>query len=501
MTNRIARIAAPVAFLGAAAASMSLLGPGAGASVTASSSAAGARMLIGGDPICIAEIPGVPMSLCFAPGTPAEEIAEVSQRLQAQWANDLATREQMEGGTSYQLGNRWILNGSSSLGQPLTLRWSMPADGLSIPDGLFGGAASPNNLNATFTTKFGGVEAGKNLLRQVFQRWSDLSGVTYQEVSDDGAAWPNSSGGSTRGDVRIVGRNFQSTGVLAYNFFPNTGDMCIVTSNSGLWTTTNQNRYFRNIIAHEHGHGLGFEHVCPQNSTKLMEPFLATNFDGPQTDDIRCVNRAYGDRFEPNDSAASGSSGWTSTTSATTSLVNVSIDDNSDVDFYKFTATAGSTLSVSLVASGSATAYNSGPQNNDGSCSAGSPVNARTIHDLNFQVLQGPSGSIVLSTAASAAAGSTEAVSNLSLPASDTYTIRVYPSTTTDDVQMYALSVTLNLAPATPGDMNGDDVVDGADLGILLALWGPITCGNNGDFNDDCKVDGADLGVLLANWG
>jgi len=497
MTNRIARIAGPVAFLGAAAGSLALLGPAAPAAEVAS--ADGARMLIGGDPICIAEIPGVPMSLCFAPGTPAEEIAEVSQRLQARWAADLAARGEMEGGGSYQLGNRWVLTGSSSQGQPITLRWSMPADGISVPDDLFGGAASPNNLNATFVTKFGTLEAGKNLVRQVFQRWSDLSGVRYTEVSDDGASWPGSSGGTTRGDVRIVGRTFSSTGVLAYNFFPNTGDMCIVTSNSGLWSTANQNRYLRNILAHEHGHGLGFNHVCPQNSTKLMEPFLATNFDGPQTDDIRGVNRAYGDRFEPNDTAVTGSTGWQSTTSVTTSLVNISIDDNADVDFYAFEATAGSTINVSVAASGPSS-YNSGPQNGDGSCSAGTALNPRTIQDLNFQVLQGAGGSVVLATAASAAAGTTESVTGVVLPATGPYVLRVYTGSTTDDVQMYALTVTLNLAPETPGDFNNDGLVNGADLGILLALWGPITCGADGDFNNDCRVDGADLGVFLSNW-
>ena len=497
--SRLARIAAPTTFVGAIAATL-LAMPRAEQSVDPSLSSSGGRMLIGMEPTCIAEIPGVPMSLCFAPRTSAEEITEISQRLQARWAADLAAREGMEGGASYNLGQRWSLAGSSSQGTPVTLRWSMPADGISVPDDLFGGADSPNNLNATLTTKFGSLEAGKNLIRQVFQRWSDLSGVRYTEVSDDGAAWPGSSGGSTRGDIRIVGRTFPSTGVLAYNFFPNNGDMCIVTSNSGGWTTTNQNRYFRNIIAHEHGHGLGFNHVCPGNCTKLMEPLLALAFDGPQTDDIRAINRGYGDRFEPNDSAGAGATGWQSTTSVTTALVNVSIDDNTDVDFYKFEATSGSTINVSLGASGP-TSYNSGTQNADGSCSAGTALNPRTIHDLNFQVLQGAAGSIVLHTGASAAAGSTESVTGLALPATGTYYVRVYPSTTTDDVQMYSLTVTLNLAPAIPGDLDSNGQVNGGDLGIMLALWGPVTCGNSADLNGDCVVDGADLGTLLSNWG
>jgi hypothetical protein len=51
------------------------------------------------------------------------------------------------------------------------------------------------------------------------------------------------------------------------------------------------------------------------------------------------------------------------------------------------------------------------------------------------------------------------------------------------------------------GNVNGDSVVDGSDLGILLGTWGvcPGTCA--ADFNRDGVVDGADLGVLLNSWG
>ncbi|MCA9284605.1 MAG: hypothetical protein KDA22_05300 [Phycisphaerales bacterium] len=50
-------------------------------------------------------------------------------------------------------------------------------------------------------------------------------------------------------------------------------------------------------------------------------------------------------------------------------------------------------------------------------------------------------------------------------------------------------------APA--GDLDGDGIVNGADLGILLAAWGGA---GPGDLNDDGVVDGADLGILLAEW-
>jgi hypothetical protein len=50
------------------------------------------------------------------------------------------------------------------------------------------------------------------------------------------------------------------------------------------------------------------------------------------------------------------------------------------------------------------------------------------------------------------------------------------------------------------GDANGDDVVDTADLVILLAEWGDCV-GCDADFNGDDVVDTADLVILLAAWG
>jgi hypothetical protein len=51
---------------------------------------------------------------------------------------------------------------------------------------------------------------------------------------------------------------------------------------------------------------------------------------------------------------------------------------------------------------------------------------------------------------------------------------------------------------ANPYDLNGDGVVNGADLGLFIGLWG--TSGPEGDFNNDGVVDGADNGLLIANW-
>ena len=48
------------------------------------------------------------------------------------------------------------------------------------------------------------------------------------------------------------------------------------------------------------------------------------------------------------------------------------------------------------------------------------------------------------------------------------------------------------------GDLTGDGLVNGADLGILLVLFG--TTNPDGDFNEDGVVNGGDLGALLAYW-
>lgn len=50
------------------------------------------------------------------------------------------------------------------------------------------------------------------------------------------------------------------------------------------------------------------------------------------------------------------------------------------------------------------------------------------------------------------------------------------------------------------GDLDNSGQVDGADLGRLLAAWGPCS-GCLADLNGDCVVDGVDLGILLGKWG
>jgi hypothetical protein len=59
-----------------------------------------------------------------------------------------------------------------------------------------------------------------------------------------------------------------------------------------------------------------------------------------------------------------------------------------------------------------------------------------------------------------------------------------------------------SLDPLALADLNGDGSVDGGDLGVVLASWGPCSCPSpcQGDASGDGVVDGADLGVVLARW-
>ena len=78
---------------------------------------------------------------------------------------------------------------------------------------------------------------------------------------------------------------------------------------------------------------------------------------------------------------------------------------------------------------------------------------------------------------------------------SDTFT---YTARETSGAVTPATTFTVQLTPRTPGDLDGDGRVNGADLGTLLGNWGIGT--GLADLNGDGRIDGADLGALLAAW-
>ena len=211
----------------------------------------------------------------------------------------------------YQIGNRWFSTASgtfSGTGKGVTLTWSVVPDGTVLP-GAFSDLGGTSNLQARLNTLYGSSATWMPLIQQVFDEWSNISGITFvHELNDDSADYlsPNSNGVlGVRGDIRIGGHKINGvSGTLAYNYFPDISDMVIDTddflSGGYMFDTANNSRKLRNVMAHELGHGLGFNHVDPINQTKLMEASDASypTYDGPQYDDMVAVNRNYGDIYE-----------------------------------------------------------------------------------------------------------------------------------------------------------------------------------------------------------
>jgi len=185
----------------------------------------------------------------------------------------------------------------------------------------------------------------------------------------------------------------------------------------------------RNVLTHEHGHGLGLSHVCPVEQIKLMEPFVSFAFDGTQFDDILGVQRGYGDPLETNDTFDTAS-----VFSETMDFVG--IDGNSDVDFYSFTGIGGTEIDIVMTPLGFT--YLEGPQNANGSCTPGTPFDALRLNDLEITLFD-TDGTTVLASASSAAIGDPESITDFTVPASGTYFVRVMGSV--DQVQRYQLEI------------------------------------------------------------
>ncbi|MCP4204121.1 MAG: matrixin family metalloprotease [bacterium] len=360
-------------------------------------------------------------------------------------------------------------------GDPGTLTWGFVADGTAIGNGGCGlaGETGASDLIAFLDAirdpaSTGGTDLTQRLwfpvFEQIFTDWGLLNGVNYvYEPNDDGTTLVTGGAGvlGTRADLRIGGHfvdGQSGSNVLACNYFPNNGDMIIDTSNTSFYSSTSNNsRGTRNVLAHEHGHGMGFNHVCPTNQTKLMEPFISTAFDGPQVDDINAANRGYGDRDEfPGQNDASGTAtslGSVPQTGVPVTRTTLSVDSTTDTDFYSFQVAGGSQVTVTLNPTGST--YLNGPQNPNGSCTAGTNFNSLIQSDLALEV-RGKSGANVLGSADANGAGLAETISNLALTeGAGTYFVRTFGLN--DFNQMYDLSVSTTGAPCTADAFEPDD--------------------------------------------
>ena len=351
-------------------------------------------------------------------------------------------------------------NGGALQGDALELTWSI------IPDGtLVVGQVGEPDCNSTLVASLDAAYGAGNWqaeMQKVWADWTRLTGNVYTPAvpldangtpieATPAATWglfPSTPGlASVRGDIRIGGcfiDGASGTNTLAYNFFPNNGDMKIDTDNlAGLALTTD----FHNVFSHEHGHGAGLSHVCPVNQTKLMEPFLSTAFIGLQHDDIRAVQRGYGDRFEtisaPNDTLGAATTLDPLTPPDGQTELQLSLDSTNDEDWFQFSGTAGDIVDV-LVAPNGLT-YPEGPLQGE-SCGTSTPLNSLALQDLSFEI-RNTGGALSVVDATNA--GNSESLTGFVIPTTGTYYVRVL-GTGTDDTQLYDLTVNQTASPTPP---------------------------------------------------
>ena len=448
----------------------------------------------------------------FAPGTPDDYIDDVHGMEEEQYATQYAA--------GYRVAGRWTTTATDGSGlqqgDPTTITWGI------LPDGTATDTSATSDLIARLDTIYNETATGTDITNrtwyglfvQMFDRWAELSGNTYvHEPADDAAAFTSSQGSlGVRPDVRIAGRDIDGNfGILAFNYFPNNGDMVIDTADSFYTGTANNSRRLRNVLGHEHGHGMAFNHVIPTDGSKMMEPSASTAYDGPQYDDILAVQRLYGDAYVDNDTTATASDlglidnatvtlgadaagliddngdGTIDVPVAPEQIDFVSIDGSSDTDVFRFTAVSAATANITLAPVGPT--YLEGPQGG-----VGSSFNASNQSNLILELID-PDGSTVLATSNTGGLGESESIPNQSLVTGGVYYVRV--TGTQDLVQTYQLDVTVTGGGGGPGPGPGGGSTLGGDT--LLGRAGQDTLVGAG--NDDLINGGGDNDLLDGRGG
>jgi len=380
-------------------------------------------------------------------------------------ATEAQVRDSLDSASDEQLdafqpqGSTWTYtatDGTLFPGQAFTITYSFVPDGTAISTSWGSG---DSDLEARVDASFpGGLAAFKTQFAEALNRWSELTNISYVEVSDDGAVWSSFGAPNIRGDVRI---GMIPLGLpLAVNYYPQFGgDMVLDSNDMGTFANSlNSFRSLRNTVMHEHGHGLGMKHVMPTDGTKLMEPFLNTGFDGPQEDDIRAAHYLYGDWAEYNDEFTNnefldGTLRPVATAGVVTKEVEgVSLEREDSADWYGFGADLGTPIAIRLEPIG--TTYEHGPQTDPPS--GLTTVDAEAARDLGLRLYTRTSVSSehiqLLAEIDFNAAGEAEYHPPIPYPnfGFGYMLIQVYAEDGVDDVQQYRLTISNAAIAASP---------------------------------------------------
>ena len=404
--------------------------------------------------------------ICWAPDTP-DTVVQTFRRIEVE--GGMAPGDLRIQANQFLDSGHWFrtaLSGSNNeiQGQPVTLTWSIAPDGTNVP-GLSTGTADSDLvawLTGIYGTNGGALENEPwfHLFEEAFDEISARTGLRFVYQSTDtgstfGSFWSGST--SSRGDIRFGARALDgNSGTLAFAYAPDYGDVVFDSADSFFNNTSSNSLRFVNVLTHEVGHALGLDHVCPINTTKLMEPFAATNFRGLQFDDTYSLQRQYGDVFEVGDTRINNDAPSLSqilqfSEETTSAWQWLSIDDNSDVDYFRITTVPNREVTIRVIPSDPVsfgTTYLEGAQNSDGSCTAGTPFDPTNRQNLTIELLAAD-GTTVLATSDSAPSGASEEITGFDLLDGGNYFIRV-DGDNANAAQLYRLELLVEALPDAP---------------------------------------------------
>lgn len=325
---------------------------------------------------------------CFAEGTDLAEVAATSHAMAFEASDPQAA----------SLSTRWLATATNpttgSDGDPITLTWGVVGDGTPIVPFYGGESSDASGLEGYLDALYGDRATWVALFQQVFDRWDEVSGIRFVHESADDAAAIRLSGPlpgvlSLRPDIRISGHAIDGGGgIVAYAYRPGNGDIVLDTDDSFYFNLSGDSVRLRNALAHEVGHAIGLQHVCPTSQEKLMEPIVGGFLDGPQADDISGASEYYGDALEQDDSFT-GATDFGLGIGDGVAILDLSIDSEVDADWNVIPDEPGLRISVTVQPLDAPYLFSAVNSGNVGFCSdsSGSLVDTATVQDLAIQLV------------------------------------------------------------------------------------------------------------------